>query len=120
MFPTIDFLAQQILRIVGSQIQSNLFFLQLAYLPTLKDVVCSKKNFERLMLASKNWYNDIRASCKSPNGLVEFIEMDEQLEEDLQKFEGQFERDEIQNIFLHFLHFFHVWQPILTLSCFEF
>jgi hypothetical protein len=40
------------------------------------------------MLASKNWYNDIRASCKSPNGLVEFIEMDEQLEEDLQKFEG--------------------------------
>jgi hypothetical protein len=44
---------------------------------------------ERLILASKNWSNDIRASWKSPSDLVEFIEMDEQLEEELQKFEGE-------------------------------
>jgi hypothetical protein len=46
---------------------------------------------ERLIFASKNWSNDIRASCKSPCDLVEFIETDEQLEEELKKFEGEFE-----------------------------
>ncbi len=47
---------------------------------------------ERLFFASKNWSNDIRASYKSPSDLVEFIERtDEQFEEELQKFEGEFE-----------------------------
>jgi hypothetical protein len=39
--------------------------------------------------------NDARADFKSPSDLIEFIEMDEQLEEELQEFEGEFEKDEI-------------------------
>jgi hypothetical protein len=50
---------------------------------------------EKLVFASKNWSNDIRAGCKSPSDLVEFIETDEQLEEELQKFECKFKSDEI-------------------------
>ncbi len=33
-----------------------------------------------------------KAGCKSPSDLVLFIEMDEQLEKKLQKFEVEFER----------------------------
>jgi hypothetical protein len=43
----------------------------------------------------KNLPNDARVGCKSPTDLIEFIEMNEQLEEKLQKFEGAFEQDEI-------------------------
>jgi hypothetical protein len=50
---------------------------------------------EKLIFASKNWSNDIRAGCKSPSDLVEFIETYEQLEEELQKFECEFKSDEI-------------------------
>jgi hypothetical protein len=53
------------------------------------------ENMGKLIFVSKNWPNDTRASCKSPNDLVEFIEMDEQLKEELQEFEGEFEWDEI-------------------------
>jgi len=45
-------------------------------------------------LISKNWPNDAKVGYKSPSDLVEFIEMDEQLEEELQEFEGEFEREE--------------------------
>jgi hypothetical protein len=46
---------------------------------------------DKLIFASKKCSNGIRAGCKSPSDLVEFIEMDEQLEEELHKFEGEFE-----------------------------
>ncbi len=45
-------------------------------------------------MISKNWPNDAKVGYKSPSDLVEFIEMDEQLEEELQEFEGEFEREE--------------------------
>jgi hypothetical protein len=53
------------------------------------------KNLEKLIFVNTNLPNDARADCKSPSDLVEFIEMDEQLEEELQEFEGEFEKDEI-------------------------
>jgi len=37
---------------------------------------------EKLIFVSKNWPNDVKIDCKSPNDLIEFIEMDEQLEEE--------------------------------------
>ncbi len=61
-------------------------------IPTLKDVIYNNKNLEKLILLNKNWPNDVRVGCKSPNDLVEFIEMNEQLEEKLQEFEGEFGR----------------------------
>jgi hypothetical protein len=41
------------------------------------------ENLEKLNFVSKNWPHDARVGCKSPSNLVEFIEMDEQLEKEL-------------------------------------
>ncbi len=43
----------------------------------------------------KNWPNDTKVGCKSPSDSVKFIEMDGQLKEKLQEFEGEFEQEEI-------------------------
>jgi hypothetical protein len=55
------------------------------------------KNLQKLIFVNKNWPIDARVGCKSPSDLVKFIEMDEQLEKELQEFEGEFEQDKIQN-----------------------
>ncbi len=46
----------------------------------------------------KNWPNDLKVGCKSPSNLVEFIEVDQDLEEKLEQFEGDFERDEVSEL----------------------
>jgi hypothetical protein len=37
---------------------------------------------KKLIFVSKNWPNDVKIGSKSPSDLIEFIEMDEQLEEE--------------------------------------
>jgi len=37
-----------------------------------------------LIFVNKNWPNDAKVGCKSSSDIVEFIEMDEQLEKELQ------------------------------------
>jgi hypothetical protein len=49
----------------------------------------------REMNFCKNWPNDTKVGCKSPSDSVKFIEMDGQLKEKLQEFEGEFEQEEI-------------------------
>jgi hypothetical protein len=44
-----------------------------------------------LIFINKKWRNYPRIGCKSPFSLVEFIEMDADLEKDLEKFESSFE-----------------------------
>jgi hypothetical protein len=51
-----------------------------------------------LIFVNKNWPNDPRIGCKSPSNLLEFIEKDVNLEHDLGKFEGEFERDEVVEV----------------------
>jgi hypothetical protein len=46
-------------------------------------------------LFNKNWPNDAIIGCKSPFNLVEFLEKDVNLEKEFEKFEGEFERDEV-------------------------
>jgi hypothetical protein len=60
---------------------------------------------EKLNFVGKNWPNDTRASCKFPSDLEEFIEMDEQLKEELQELEGEFEWDKILNNFFKIMFF---------------
>ncbi len=43
----------------------------------------------------KNWHNDPIIRCKSPSNLLKFLEMDINLEEKLEKFEREFEKDEV-------------------------
>ncbi len=94
-FPTIGFLAQQILRIVGSQIETSKILSLSDIFTNLRRCHLQSENLEKLIFVSKNWPIDARVGCKSLSDLIEFIEMDEQLEEELQEFEGQFEWEEI-------------------------
>jgi hypothetical protein len=61
---------------------------------------------------SQNWPNDPRLGCKTPFNFVEFIEKDKIIEEELEEFEGGFEREEIVDmnslyiyIYIYILHF---------------
>jgi len=49
-----------------------------------------------LIFVNKNWFNDPRIRCKSPSNLIEFFEKDIDLEKELEEFEGEFERDEVE------------------------
>ncbi len=51
-----------------------------------------------MIFINKNWPNDARICCKSPYNLVEFFERDVDLEEKLEEFEGEFERDEVVEV----------------------
>ncbi len=47
---------------------------------------------KKLIFINKNWPNDPRICCKSPSSLVEFMEMDGDLEKKLEEFESFFEQ----------------------------
>jgi len=53
------------------------------------------KNLKKLIFVNKNWPNDPRIGCNSPSNLMEFLEKDVNLEQELEKLEVEFERDEI-------------------------
>ncbi len=76
MFLTIRFLAQQILGIVGSQIEIEMIFYLTEILTNLKKCCLQIENLEKLIFVSKNWPNDLRIGCKSPSNVLEFLEMD--------------------------------------------
>jgi len=65
---------------------------------------------------SQNWPNDPRLGCKTPFNFVEFIEKDKIIEEELEEFEGGFEREEIVDmnslyiyIYIAFFNFFLIY-----------
>jgi hypothetical protein len=74
------------------------FFSLAAILTNLKRCRLQTENLEKLIFVNKNWPNDLRIGCKSPSNLVEFLEKDVDLEEELEKFEGEFERDEVGEV----------------------
>ncbi len=47
---------------------------------------------------NKNWPRDHRDECKPPSNLVELIQTNYGFEEELEKFEGSYEQDEIVDI----------------------
>ncbi len=51
-----------------------------------------------MIFVSKNWPNDLKVGCKSPSNLVEFIEVNWDLEKGLEQFEGDFKRDEVSEL----------------------
>jgi hypothetical protein len=93
MFPTIGLLAWQTLGIVGSQIKIERIFSLASILTNLRRCSLQLENLEEKKFVNKNWPNDVKVVCKSFNDLVEFIEKNEQLEEKLQEFEGEFEQE---------------------------
>jgi hypothetical protein len=51
-----------------------------------------------LIFVKNNWPNNSRIGCISPSNLLEFLEKDIDLEKELEKFEGEFERDEVVKV----------------------
>jgi hypothetical protein len=51
-----------------------------------------------LIFVSKNWPNELKIGCKFPSNLLEFFEKDVNLEKHLEKFESEFERDEVVDV----------------------
>jgi hypothetical protein len=86
------------LRIVGSQIKTEIIFSLARILANLRRFKLQLEILEILIFVSKNWPNDLRTGCKSPFSSVEFIGIDGHLEEELEKFESYFERDEVVDL----------------------
>lgn len=79
MFLIVGFYAKQFLGIVGSQI---------GILTNLRRCLLPLKNLDKLIFVNKKWPNDPKIGCKSLFGLVDFIEIDINLEK---VFEGALE-----------------------------
>jgi hypothetical protein len=51
-----------------------------------------------LTFVNKNRLKNPRVGCKSPSNLIQFLKRDINLEEELEKIEGDFEKDEVVEI----------------------
>jgi hypothetical protein len=97
-FSIVGLLARQILGIVGSQVEMKRIFILVVILTNLRRCHLQSENLEKLnIFVSKNWLNDLIVGCKKTLTLVEFIEKEENLEEELEEFEEECEREEIGN-----------------------
>jgi hypothetical protein len=67
-------------------------------LTNLKRCCLQIENLEKLIFVNKNWPNDPRIGCKSLSNLVEFLKKDVNLEEELEEFEGEFEKDKVVEV----------------------
>jgi hypothetical protein len=94
MFPIVDFYVGKILRIVGSQIETEKIFSLITILTSFKRCLQSKK-IDKLVFVNKNWFTDPRIGYKSPSSLVKLIEINVILKEELEEFKIIFERDEV-------------------------
>jgi hypothetical protein len=95
MFHVVGFCAKQILGIIGFQIEKERIFSLVGILTSFRRCHLQSKKLNKLIFVNKNWPNDSKIGSKSLSSLVDFIENDFNLEEELEEFEGTFERDEV-------------------------
>jgi hypothetical protein len=86
MFPTIDFLAHQILSILESQIETEKIFSLVGILINLMKCL-QLNNLGKLILWKKNWPIDHKVGCKSPFNLVELMKKGFKLRKGVSKVE---------------------------------
>jgi hypothetical protein len=97
-FPIVGLLARQILGIVGSQIERKHIFSLVGILTNLKRCHLQYENLESLnIFISKNWLNNLIVGCEKTFTLVELIKREKNLEEELEEFEDECEKEEIEN-----------------------
>jgi hypothetical protein len=83
------------LGIVGSQIKIERIYTLVGILTNFRKCHWQIENLKKLIFVNKNWFNDLKIGCKPPSNLVEFLKRDIDWEEELEEFEGEFEKDEI-------------------------
>jgi hypothetical protein len=94
LFPTITFLAHHILlAIVGFQMEIEKIFSLVRIFTNLRKCCLQSNNLDNFIFVSKNWPNDPRVNCSSPSSLIELIAGDVVLGEELEQYEGEFEKD---------------------------
>ncbi len=98
LFPTLAFLACQILGIVGSQIETKRIFSLLEILTNLKICHLQSNNLYKIIFFNKNWPSDPRVGSSSPSSFIQLIEVDLALEEKLQQYASEFEWDELLDL----------------------
>jgi len=75
-----------------------IFFSLKGILTNFRRCHLQSENLEKIIFVSKNWPNNPRDGCKPPSNLVELIKTNLNFEEELENFEGSFERNEIVDI----------------------
>ena len=97
-FPTVAFLARQVLGIVGSQIETERVFSIAGVLTALRRCRLGSKNLDQLVLLVKNWLDDPREGCAAKT-LDDFGDEEAKLIEQLEEeFEG--EMDNLVEVFV--------------------
>jgi hypothetical protein len=97
-FPKVVCFARQILGTRGSQIETERIFSLARILTNLKRCCLQSKNLNKFIFVSQNWHNDPRLGCKTPSNFVKFIEKDKIIEEELEEFEREFEKEDIEDM----------------------
>ncbi len=95
MFLIVGFCAKQILGIIRSQIDIERIFFKTRILTSFKRCYLHLECLDKLIFVKKNWPNDLRIRCKSHSSLIDIIEIDVNLDEELEEFEGAFEMDQV-------------------------
>ncbi len=67
MFLTIGFLTDQILNIVGSQIETYIYFFVVRIVINLRRCRLHVENLEKLIFVNKNWPSGPKIGCRSPS-----------------------------------------------------
>jgi hypothetical protein len=96
-FPIEKLLARQIFGIVSSQIKIKHIFSLAGIFTNLGKCPLQPENLKKLIFVSKNWLNNPRVGCKEASSFLEFIKREENFEEELEEFERECEREEIEN-----------------------
>jgi hypothetical protein len=98
LFPIVAFLVHHILSIFGFQIEIENKISLDGILTNLRRCHLQSDNLDKIFFVSKNWPSDLRVGCSSPSSLIELIEVDLALEEELEQYEGEFERDKLLDL----------------------
>jgi hypothetical protein len=77
MIPIISFLAHQILRNLGSQIETQkIFFFNMCIFTNQRRCHLLLNTWEKKKIVNKNWPNDSKIDCKPHPNLVKMIDKD--------------------------------------------
>jgi hypothetical protein len=98
LFPIVAFLAHHILGIFYSQIEIEKKNSLARILTNLRKCHLQLDNLNKIFFVSKHKPSDLRVGCSSLSSLIELIEVDLALEEELEQYAGEFQRDELLDL----------------------
>jgi hypothetical protein len=80
------------------QIEIERFFSLVRILIIVRRCRLQTENLKKLIFVNKNYSNDLRIGCKSLFNLLKSLEKDVHFKKELEKFAGEFEKDEVVEV----------------------